>query len=331
MLTQEQPRITRWSTDGVPAAQRFECFADVLSAAIVPMHVEERGSEPFDASMRILQLDSVAVLNLTGSAHRSFNSQRDLAGSRGRSYNLILSRACDCTISHRGRVALRPGDAMLTDSRFTHDLEIPEAFDFVDVQMTDEWLERWVPDPTVLTGLRLAGDGGWSAALTSFTGCLTPEALASRALPAGVLLDQLGSLLALAARVRGGAGADPAETKLRGRIEDCMLQRCSEPMLCASDVAQSLDLPPEVLHRSFLASGVTFAGMLEGMRARIAGRMLGSAMFANVAVEEVARRAGFGSTAAMRLAIRRCSGRAPSSRRCPTWPWPGSGRCAPHA
>ncbi len=312
MQPQAQPEVVRWSTAGVPAAQRFECFADAVSAALVPMHVEERGTQPFEASMRTLDLGPVAVVNLTGGAHHSFNTPRDLAASRGRSYHLILSRACDWTLSHRGRSALRPGDAILTDSRFTHDLEIPGAFDFVNVKMSPEWLQRWVPDPEGLTGLRLAREGELSAALASFTACLSPEALAGALVPASVLLDQLGVLLALAAHHRGGESVDPAEAKMRCRIEDCMLQRCFEPSLCAEDVAQSLDLPLAVLHRSFLARGATFAGTLQAMRVRIAQRMLGSAMFAKVAADEVARRAGFSSAVAMKSAIRRCSTPAPA-------------------
>src|SRR5204862_2328316 len=97
-------------------------------------------------------------------------------------------------------------------------------------------------------GRVLARDGKWARALTAYVACLSPQALANSPVPTDVVADQVGALLALTASEAAGRPQRRPDAVLWDRIHDCIVQRCAEPRLKASDVAESLDIPLPLLH-----------------------------------------------------------------------------------
>jgi len=87
------------------------------------------------------------------------------------------------------------------------------------------------------------------------------ELAAAPPVPLSLLADQVVSLLALTAAAlrRGTPQYTMAARSLHERIEDCMLQRCTEPGLTASDVAKALGISVRTLHRA-LAAAKRFSG-----------------------------------------------------------------------
>ena len=116
--------IEHWTTDLLPAARRFDYFANALSTAIIPMQVECERRHSFRSDMCALDLGPLTVVEQIGTSHRSFRSAGDVARSGDCSYHLVLNRRSGWTITHRGRIALQPGDAVLTDSRYPHALQL---------------------------------------------------------------------------------------------------------------------------------------------------------------------------------------------------------------
>jgi AraC-like DNA-binding protein len=297
--------IVRWTTDLLPTAERFDYFADALSSAIVPMQVECPSSDHFRSNMCALDLGAFTVVEQTGTAHASFRGPRDIARSGERSYHLVLNRRSAWTITHCGRVALQPGDAVLTDSRYPHSLELASDYDIVHLKLMPAWLERWVHDPHVLLGRVLAKDELWTRALTAHLSCLSPHTLARSPVPADVVIDQVGALLALTALEAGGAPLRRPDAVLCTRIHDCIVQRCAEPGIKASDVADSLAIPVSLLHAVLLTFQTSFEEVLLATRVRIACRMLESPLFRRVVLVDVAKRAGFANISLMRAALTR--------------------------
>ncbi len=295
--------IERWTTASLPAAERFGYFADALSAAIIPMQVTCSSRDSFRSDMCALDLGAFTVVEQTGTAHASFRGPRDVARSGDRSYHLVLNRRSAWTITHCGRVALDPGDAVLTDSRYPHSLELAADYDIVHLKLMPAWLERWVHDPQVLVGRVLAKDEQWTRALTAHLACLSPHALAHSPVPANVVIDQVGALLALTAGEAGGTPPRRPDATLCARIHDCIVQRCAETGLKASDVADSLAIPVSLLHAVLLTFHSSFGDVLLATRVRIARRMLESPLFGRVALVEVAKRAGFANISMMRAAL----------------------------
>jgi len=297
--------IERWTTDLLPVAERFDYFADALSSAIIPMQVECCSRDTFRSDMCALNLGPLTVIEQVGTAHRSFRGAREVGCSGGRSYHLVLNRRSAWTIRHRGDMTLRPGDAVLTDSRLPHALQLVDDYDIVHLKLMPGWLERWVPNLHVLVGRVLARDEKWARALTAYVACLSPQALANSPVPRGVVADQVGALLALAASEVAGRPQRPPDALLCDRVHDCIVQRCAEPRLEAFDVAESLGIPLPLLHAVLLAFHCGFEQALLATRTRIACRMLESPLFERATMADIAKRAGFANTSAMRSAVNR--------------------------
>jgi AraC-like DNA-binding protein len=136
---------------------------------------------------------------------------------------------------------------------------------------------------------------------------LQPDVALAPPLPIGVMVDQVGALLALVA----GDAESSALSSLLHRIQDRLRERCSEQNLTADDVAASLDIPPRDLHRALATANLTFASQLLDMRMTLALQMLGSRSFDRLKVGEIGRKAGFLSPSHFARMVRKHTGFAP--------------------
>jgi AraC-like DNA-binding protein len=94
------------------------------------------------------------------------------------------------------------------------------------------------------------------------------------------------------------------------------VERRVEPMLASGDVgidrvARELGLSRQTLYRRLKAEGVTFEQLLDGLRRRLALRL----MREGLSVKEAAYRLGFSDPAAFSRAFKRWTGSSPSGMR----------------
>lgn len=109
-------------------------------------------------------------------------------------------------------------------------------------------------------------------------------------LPAQVLTDQLGGLLALAC----GDVPEPTRSSagLVQRIHAQLREQLAEPGLTATEVATTLGISVRSLHRALAADGQTFARQLMSLRMAQAQAMLRSPALRRVTTAEIGRRVG---------------------------------------
>jgi AraC-like DNA-binding protein len=306
--------VMQWSTDDVPAGHGLDYYADALSSAIVPAHMAETCSPGFSAHMEVLDLGGLSCLRQRTGAHRCFTDSRDVARSGGRFFHLILNRATSWNIEHRGRTHLERGDAFFIDSQVLLDLDSPPDNDYVHLKFSDGWVRQWLPSPAAMAGVRIAADKGWGRALTAFASALTPQFLQESPLPLSLMVDQLGSLLALSAQEITGAPQKeqkPATPQV-DRIRDAMWQQCCSPALTAADVAASVGMPLRSFHRCFTRAGTTFGRTLTDMRCTKAVRMLQSSLCKRLTIGEIAFRSGFCDASHLSAVVRVRTGHTPS-------------------
>jgi AraC-like DNA-binding protein len=305
--------VQHWATQDVPAHERFDYYANVLATAVTPMAVEKLQPVTFAAQVRATELGSISVLQMSGSAHRVDRGKREIARSEQRSFHLLINLVSPMLFTHRGRVHVAAGDAMLVDSQLGHRLDLPLSYDVVHLRLSQTFIGQWLPEPAAHVGRCLRSGSGWSSALCSFVRQLSPEFVARTSLPPQLVSDQIGALLALVANeMRGGAQVpqrqDPA---LHDRICDCITQRCTEFSLTAIDVARSLNVSARTLHRSLAANGRTFGDTLMAARVGVAMRMLTSQLCKRLTTAEIGRRAGFSDASHFARVIRRRVGTSP--------------------
>ena len=312
MADSRSPSVVRWSTDAVPPAQRLDYYANVLASAVVPMHLGRRAPEPFQNEVTAADLGLLSVLRMCGSSHRAYH-----AGIKnGRLYHLVINLNSPWLITHRERVRLNPGDAMLFDSTLPIDLTFDD-YQVVHLRLTEAWVKQWLPSPGVLVGRRIPSDSGWGRALTSYAAQLSPQFVVDSPLPVSVITDHVGSLLALIADEIGRTKppATRAETDLRERIKDAIVQRCTDPGLTAQKIAEPLSISTRTLHRNLAAFGETFGAKLMAARVDVAVRMLESPLFRRLTLAEIGRRAGFVDASHFSRVLRNRMGVTPSQLR----------------
>lgn len=310
---EKHPVIQVWSTNEVPRPQRFDYWANALSLALTPMRVDSTNERDFSAQLTATSLGPISVTRCKGTSHNSHRARRELSYSQEHSYHLLVSVQNDWGLVHRGHHLLSPGDVVFTDSQVAHDVVIESRFDIVNLKLPVDWVNAWLPDPSLLVGRPISRGEGWGQTLSSVLSCLSPEFVASAPVPHSVLADQIGALLAMNA-----GGVNPpkaADRALRDAVHDCIVQRCSEPMLTASDIAACLSVSESDLHAALSAFAETFATSLLAARVDLATQLLTSPVWAQLTETEIGRQAGFVDMAHFERACLRCNGRTPAQMR----------------
>lgn len=287
--------IVTWSTNAVPRTQRLDYFAAALSSALVPMQVEATHTGALASHMSMLEIDDVDVLSQCGSAHRSLRGRAELARSGAHTYHLIVNRRAAWYVEHAGATRVRAGQAFLIDSARANLIEMPSAYEVIHVKMPEAWLRRWVREPSRLVGRPLGGEvGQMDHALAAFVAGMTPHALRDGPLPALMMIDHLGAMLAMASGTTGRPiAASSAALALYNKVFACIANRSAESLLSPGDIANSLAIAESELHSVLASFGDTFASLLVTHRLANARRMLASRAFETFTVPEIALRAGF--------------------------------------
>jgi AraC family transcriptional regulator, positive regulator of tynA and feaB len=285
------PDIEYCSTDEVPKAERLDYWASALNRALVPMSVATEDPQAFSASISSASLGPLKVTQNRGSAHVSRRTRHELARTEERCYHLIVSVDLPWNLTHRGQRMMQRGDLILHDSQFEHELRVWSSFDILNIRLPVEWLQTWIPDPDVLVGRRIARNSPWGTVLSPTVTQLRPDFVVAAPLAPQLIADHLGATLALVAGEYENTSR-PDRVVLK-RIEDCIQERCAEPGLCADQVASSLGISPQALHRQLASARLTFATRLLDARIARAVQLLRSGVERNTPLVEIARHAGF--------------------------------------
>jgi hypothetical protein len=171
------------------------------------MSVECSSRSNFHAAIEAASFGPLELLRMFGSAHSASRGDPEIAHSERRLFSIVVNRLAPWRLVQRGRAQLRPGDAILIDTALPSELTVG-TYELINISMSQNFIEQWVPDPAALTTRRLDRDGRWSSALAAFASQLTPDFATSRCpLPTEVVTQQFGVLLMLAAGALGSGSA----------------------------------------------------------------------------------------------------------------------------
>lgn len=310
------PAIHRWSTDAVPPAQRMDYWVGAVCEGFLEMDITSRAGAGFGASLESAPLGPIGVNQVRGSAQAVYRTGRAIAQSRHNYYYLLCKTDSAWVAVQDGRsVRLLPGDAVLVDSRRLYEFHLLQSADTLSLELPTAWVDAWLPDAGDRVAHRIDGQTGWGGVLGGFIRQLSPQVATRPPVPAGLLADQLGGLLALA--LGPGAPAAPGEGRaaLRRRVLDATRERLAEPGLTAVAVARGLGISERSLHRSLCEGGTTFATALTGFRMEVARRMLGDARFDRLGVAEIGFRVGLSDASHFVRLCRRHLGATPGALR----------------
>lgn len=310
------PRI--WSTAQFPREQRLDYWVGAVCEGFLEMTVSAVEPAPFDAELQAVPLDGLVVNGVRGSAQRVYRTPAAIARGRQDYYYLLSKTDAPWGVVQAGRdERLLPNDLVLIDSRRPYELHFPHTVDALSLQLPIAWVEGWLPAPQRELARRIDGASAWGQVLSGFVRQLQPRALLQPALPAALLADQVGALLALAIAPDPSdhGNAKTADNVLRERIDAQIRQRCSEPGLTAQEVAAALQISSRTLHRGLAAGAWTFASRLMGHRMALAQRMLSCPRFDRLTTAEIGRRCGLLDPSHFARVCRRQLGASPAELR----------------
>lgn len=313
--------LHRWSTDAVPPAQRLDYWVGAVCEGFLEMDVTSPvDGARFGATLESAPLGPIVVNQVRGSAQDVYRTRRAIAQSRHNCYYLLCKTdSAWVTVQDERCARLLPGDAVLVDSRRRYEFHLLQSADTLSLELPTAWVDAWLPDAADQVARRIDAQAGWGGVLCAFLRQLSPQLAAAPPVPAQLLSDQLGGLLALATG-QGGAqgpmpqGAGPAA--LRRRVLDATRERHAEAGLTAAAVARGLGMSERSLHRCLaLGEGTTFATALAGFRMQAARRMLCDARFDRLSVAEIGFRVGLADASHFVRQCRRHLGATPGELR----------------
>ncbi|KRR27275.1 AraC family transcriptional regulator [Bradyrhizobium lablabi] len=310
--------IETWSTGLVEPERRLDYWIGAVCEAFLEMDITTQVRSGFDCSLARGQLDTIGINRVEGSAQHVYRRKASLARSTSNFYYLLCKADHDWTVMQNGHASrLRPGDLVLLDSRRCYEFNFPVTSNTLSLELPIAWVESWITDPERRIGQRIDGRAGWGAALSAFACQLTPQLAIERPLPAQVLTDQLGALLAL------GFGSEIPATHserrdsadLLGRIGCAIRLRYAEPGLTAAIIAEHLHVSERTLHRCLNNAGLTFSGLLNDCRMAAARRMLSEPRFDRISVGGIGLRVGLSDPSHFIRQCRRSFGMTPGAFR----------------
>jgi len=306
--------LQRWTTDTAPAGERLDYWVSAVCEGFLEMEVTSPAHANFAAELVSAPLGPLQLNRVRGCSQDVYRTARAVARSRQDFFYLLCKSDAPWSASQAQRNArLLPGDLLLVDSRECYEFHFGTTCDTVSIELPTAWVETWLPEPAAFCGRRLDGQQGFGAALSGFARALQPEVALGPPVPAALLTDQLGALLALNC---GGVTQGPPEgTQLRARIESAVLERHAEPGLTAAAVAAGLGIGERSLHRALAGQAATFAQRLAAVRFDNARRMLRDRRFDNVTVTEIGRRVGLLDASHFVRVFRQRSGQTPAAWR----------------
>jgi AraC-like DNA-binding protein len=308
---ESNPPLKRFSTLEMPRAQRFDRWMDVLGDSMWRVTDWRQTPRDFNVELSSARLGPLVALSETISAHHSRRTRSDVDNSAERSFHLFVTTGPAWGFRHRGASGrLNTGDVLML-AEGEHETLCPDGFRGVIVKCPEHWMRTWLPEPEAVAGQTIARDSRWGQVLSPILSQMTPELAVAAPLPHQVLVDQVGAMLGLLASDAAGR----AMPDLVDRVRACLRERCHEAALTAADIAQSIDVPAQVLHRALGATRSTFAEELLSARVAAALSLLGSGSSRHMTVSAIAQACGFSSAAQLARMLRKRTGRSPVAHR----------------
>ncbi|HVS76412.1 MAG TPA: hypothetical protein VHE11_05720, partial [Steroidobacteraceae bacterium] len=252
-----------WSTDQV-ADRPFSYWVDTVCDRFLALDIDSTAREHFHARLDQTELGPATANWLCADTQRVRRTRAKIARTSS-AFLLMQMREGRVQITQAGRsTPLGPGECILLDGAQPYELECPEATRSCVLQLSDEWLRRWVSSPECIAPRHFAG-GGWSGALCAAVASLEIDSCDRLALPRGEVADHIAALLKLA------LGPEPGDSEGGRHLQDRLLRtlhnRLSDPSLSPAVLAAEHRISVRSLHYAFAATGTTFVEQL--MRARL--------------------------------------------------------------
>ncbi|MGV3634767.1 MAG: helix-turn-helix domain-containing protein [Pseudorhodoplanes sp.] len=303
-----------WSTDDAGPGMGLSYWIEAICEAFLEMKAD--GSrETFDASLTKFQFGPIDLNFVDTDPQEVWRTRAAIARSRENFFYLLYMHDGHMAVAQRGREAvIAPGHCLLVDSREPYRFSLPDRNRCLSVQIPQHWLRTWLPHPEDATVISLAEHSRWGATLSSALGNLHRDTLDRIALPFGVVADQIGAMLALAAGTQGSA-MPRHSASLLGRLTRTIAEQSTDPTLDPASVAAEHGISKRYLHLVMAQGGTSFGAALIKARLERGKVLLEDRRFDRVSIADIAWRSGFSNPSHFARRFRQRFGTSPADFR----------------
>jgi len=301
-----------WSTRDVQPRDALSYWCDSIGQVMLELDIQAAGQAGFSAHLDQYSFGPATANFLYATSQSVARTRSVIARSRDETFLLVQLREGEFEFQRLGQSTLvRSGDCILMDSRDRYEVRCPQPTRCLILQLPPQWLRGFLPRPELLAGRVLRPGTGWGSALAATVAALEPQEISQLALPAGVIAEQIASLLALAAG-RGAAGDPSRPDQLNNRLQLALRDRYHEIGLTPAAIAGDLGISSRYLHYLFAKRSTTFGRELVRVRLERARDLLNDHRCKDLPIGEIAARCGFAEACHFARCFRVSFGIAPS-------------------
>ncbi|MER5934779.1 helix-turn-helix domain-containing protein [Streptomyces sp. NPDC002054] len=312
------------STVGVPTADRFEWFNEVVASELMPTALSTDQTATFRAEVAALDLGALQVSKFSYSPLRSKRTPALIRRSDPEQYQLALVTSGSEWITQRGNGSkLAAGDLVFWNSSHPWEAGVPEAdgqVEAVVLQLPRSAMPLRADRLDRLLARRIPARTGMAAILARFLTSLHEEgpdcAPQDLARLAGITTDLVAACLAEHLDTPGELPAEARSRALRARIDRFIEHNLGDPELTPRAIAAHHAVSLRTLYS--LYEDVDDGGVATVIRRRRLERAhqdLADPELRRHTVQSIAARRGFTSATAFSRAFREVYGVTPTQHR----------------
>ncbi|GGV41281.1 helix-turn-helix domain-containing protein [Streptomyces spectabilis] len=312
-------RETTFTTEELPAGERFEGWYELASRVLIPTHVRRDDTTEFQASTLVRGSRALQLATGTVGAFSAERTEKLIRRSDPERYLLDVVRTGTGLVCQGSQEAyLNAGDLVLTDSsqpcRARHETGIHESL-VVPKALLPFTAAQLAP----LLARRLDGDTGIGAVLSRCLYELARPRTPARAADIERLLDPalelLTTLLAHELDSQGTLTPKSQQQALLARITSFVHQHLGDPGLCPRTVAHAHHISLRRLQQVLATSGLTPAALIRTERLHQCQRALTDPAQTDRTIQSIATRWGFTNHAHFTRLFRATYGMPPGEYR----------------
>ena len=153
--------IVRLSTRDVAPADRLSYASWILSSSLAPSALSTATPSEYELEVTALELPSIAIVAQSGSPQRSIRSRPEIRRTVQRYCFLVLVVSGSWQVASLTRTRFEAGDLIFYDSRDPLDCDLLHNWNDLNLQLSEQFVRKWVPRPAVLTGRNICHESQW--------------------------------------------------------------------------------------------------------------------------------------------------------------------------
>ncbi|WP_191874505.1 helix-turn-helix domain-containing protein [Streptomyces filipinensis] len=312
---------TVFSTQELPASDRFEAWTEQLGRTHAPMHLSSDRTADYRGHQRVIGLDEVAVWPATFDHLVFRRTPRLVRQSDPEVFHLSLLRRGDGAASWgRQQVGYRIGDFHVNHSSRSYEISTgPDPVTIVGVEIPRTAVDLPADQAFGVVGQRISGREGMGALLAGLLVQLASDTSSYRAADAERLGRVVSDLVtAVFAHALDAEPDLPPETRTRAlilHIKSFVQRHLGDPELTPAKIAAVHHISRSYLYRLFQEEGLTVASYVRDQRLAKARQDLTDPGLRSLPVHAIAARWGYLRPGDFTRAFRTAHGITPSELR----------------